>query len=53
MQLNGHISSWAEARSSVLQRYILGPLFTIFFDEIVDEVLCKISKFAEDTKIAS
>ena len=31
----------------------LGPLFTIFFDEIVDEVLCKISKFAEDTKIAS
>ena len=28
-------------------------LFTIFIDDIYEEVLCEISKFADDTKIAS
>ena len=54
MQLNGHRSDWTEVRSGVLQGSVLGPLlFTIFMDDIDEEVLCKISKFADDTKIAS
>ena len=54
MQLNGHRLGWTEVRSGVLQGSVLGPLlFTIFIDDIDEEVLCEISKFADDTKIAS
>ena len=54
VQLNGHISSWTEARNGVPQGSVLRPhLFTIFIDDIDEEVLCEISKFADDTKIAS
>ena len=49
MQLNGYRSGWAEVRSGVQQGPVLGPLlFKIFIDDI-DEI----SKFADDTKIAS
>ena len=53
VQLNGHRSGWTEVRSDVPQGSVLGPLFTIFIEDIDEEVLCEISKFAEDTKIAS
>ena len=54
VQLNGQRSGWIEVRSSVLQGSVLGPiLFTIFIDVIVEEVLCEISKYADDTKIVS
>ena len=54
VQLNGLRSGWKEVRSGVLQRSVLGPLlFTIFTDDVYEEVPCKISKFADDTKIAS
>ena len=50
---NGHRSSWTEIESSVIQVGFLGPLlFTIFINDI-DEVIYKISKFADDSKIAS
>ena len=54
MQLNGHRSGWMEFRSGVLQGSVLGALlFTVCVDGIDEEVLCEISKFADDTKIAS
>ena len=54
MQLNGHRSGLTEVRSRVPQGSILGPpFFTIFIDDIDEEVLCEISKFADDPKIAS
>ena len=53
MELNGYRSGWAEVRSGVPQvSVIVLLLFTIIIDDINDEVLCEISKFAEDTKIA-
>ena len=54
MLLNGHRSGSTEVRSGVPQASVLGPLlFTIFIDDIDEEVFCEISKFADDTKIAS
>ena len=54
MLLNGHRSDWTEVRSGVSQESVLGLLlFTIFIDDIDEEVLCEISKFAGDTKIAN
>ena len=54
MQLNEHRSCWKEVRSGVSQGSVLGPLlFTIFIDNIDEEVLCETSKFADDTKIAT
>ena len=53
VQLNGRRSGWIEVRSGVPQRSVLGPLlFTIFIDDIDGVVLCEISKFDDDTKIA-
>ena len=53
VQLNGHRSGWTEARSGVPQGSVLASLaFTIFIDDIDEEVICEISKFVDGTKIA-
>ena len=52
-QLNEQTSGQTEVRSSVSQGSVLGSLlFTIFIDDIDEEVVCEISKFANGTKIA-
>ena len=54
MLLNGHRSGWTDVRSGVPQGSVLGTLlFTIFIDDVDEEVLCETSKFADDAKISS
>jgi len=52
MCINGCSSDLAEVVSGVPQGSVLGPiLFTIFIDDIDDNIFSKILKFADDTKI--
>ena len=55
MQLNGHRSGWTEVISGAPQGSVLGPPFlqSLLMTYIYEEVLREISKFADDTKIAS
>ena len=52
--LNGVSSRWLKVKSGVPQGSVLGPiLFLIYVNDMDDGITCKISKFADDTKIAS
>ena len=50
LKLNRHRPGWKEVRSGVPQVSLEPLLFTIFIDDIDEEVLCEISKFADDAK---
>lgn len=50
--LNGDASVWASVTSGVPQGSILGPtLFLVFINDLDDDMLSKVLKFADDTKI--
>ena len=50
--LNGEESEWMEVTSSVVQGSVLGPLcFTIYMNDMDNDVKSTLSKFADDTKV--
>ena len=50
--VNGAESSWAHVKSGIPQGSILGPvLFTLFVNDIPDQIKTYISLYADDTKI--
>ena len=50
--LNGEVSDWQNVISGVTQGLVLGPtLFIIYVNDLEDNLVSKVAKFADDTKL--
>ena len=50
--IDGELSDWENVTSGVLQGSVLGPLlFLIYINDIDENLIAKIGKFADDTKL--
>ena len=50
--INGKSSNWRDVVTGVPQGSVLGPIsFLIYVNDIDEGLTCKVSKFADDTKI--
>ena len=52
--INGETSEWADVTSGVVQGSVMGPnLYVLYSSDLDSDITCKISTFADDTKIGN
>ena len=49
--LNGEVSDWQNVISSVSQGSVLGPTLFLYVNDLESNLLSKVAKFADDTKL--